>query len=1010
MKVWMLFGSLTYFLIVVIFGYSLSNNIEGNIEYMIFWMLYIATILTLSILASSFFMSLTLKDLKGIPGERGEIGDSGGRGETGECEINCRDKIGYNIIINAIKDRLKEFEAMKSGKTPLSPLKRKINDHIRYYDNMNLTSDEILEKLKTKYKVELKPNNKDNKEVKVYINKSYISKVLSDDIIEKFDFELNNSYIKEKVKTILDSDEFRDMAAYRGPLKLIEYVKDLWLEWVELIYNASNLKYFTTVGAENDFEWVKDNPFNEIKKYDVFNWGLSNKTRPRVINVKEKYKKKVELGKEAFEDYTNLKNPKVVGRAHPDNKARLKIMRTNNYYFTYDDRDTTMMEQIRSYRPYSQFHNGDRYYPLGDVVVGPSKDNADDGDELIFSDSYDNKKKTIKKKGKTEGPNRDTILVAGDVKKPTRYETIWYDLQKKMARHWTCRMCKKQPRSSYYRGIAHHPICPTGYTSLGDIYTSQDNQTEELKKRTNKHGSYEPILKNHPVCIPTNCVEVIEEKDPQIIWDTYRSQRPAHGSGSSNWFKYVVDNAQIYSLTPNTGKKGFVKATHENSYNLSKLWLEDSKTKKHKLVTEWASKDSHLKDDYLKNLEEQEKDQEEKLLKEQEQEQEQEQNEARENFQGVELLIMGIIALAKGLEKPLMLRPYMYRIKDECIIKDDGNINLNGDDYKWPSILKEDKTGYPGNKKQHKPAEDATIFFIPENEEEQIIESIPKHIDSKVGTALVELKKLEIYLNDIDKLNKFFEKNNFYRKYHIDTIEKNNIMLYEILEDQTYEYKDEDYSYFYFITEYISFLSSLPSLNRYNTIKEQRDRIHTVYRKIIDPINEEKLNNLKLKLGLGWKGMPRFDTKGKDYSMHHFFYIDNEGYCIHITSDNTLSIKLKFKKVINPDIYTLKIEKSTIHDYLNKYLGISNNDITQNLIKKTYLSDKDESNDYDINNFYFKLKLTGNKTDEIIIKPYSDVYKDYLLTYNNNNDKFKFILKKDIKANNDYKFEIKYYN
>ena len=105
MKVWMLFGSLTYFLIVVIFGYSLSNNIEGNIEYMIFWMLYIATILTISILASSFFMSLSLKDLKGIPGERGEIGDSGERGETGVCEINCRDKIGYNIIINAINGK-----------------------------------------------------------------------------------------------------------------------------------------------------------------------------------------------------------------------------------------------------------------------------------------------------------------------------------------------------------------------------------------------------------------------------------------------------------------------------------------------------------------------------------------------------------------------------------------------------------------------------------------------------------------------------------------------------------------------------------------------------------------------------------------------------------------------------------------------------------------------------------------------------------------------------------------
>ena len=243
MKVWMLFGSLTYFLIVVIFGYSLSNNIEGNIEYMIFWMLYIATILTLSILASSFFMSLTLKDLKGMPGERGEMGKPGEQGKNGTCEINCKDKIGYNIIMNAIKNRLMEFEAIKRGEgKDISEIQRKINDYIRYYDNMNLSISQIINKIKGKRDNNLivkKPSDNDNKEFETYITKEHINKVLSNDYITGGkDFNINNSYIKEKVKTILDSNEFKKMAVYRGPLKLIEYIRDLWLLWIELIYNA----------------------------------------------------------------------------------------------------------------------------------------------------------------------------------------------------------------------------------------------------------------------------------------------------------------------------------------------------------------------------------------------------------------------------------------------------------------------------------------------------------------------------------------------------------------------------------------------------------------------------------------------------------------------------------------------------------------------------------------------------------------------------------------------------
>lgn len=1015
----MLFGALIYFLLIVVFGYSLSTNIENNVEYMIFWMLYIATIFTITILIGSFFMSLSLKDLSGMPGERGIMGENGKIGKAGFCDIDCRDDIGYDIIINAIKNRLIEEESMKRGKF-IDENQRKINDHIRFYNNMNLSMDEIKVKLTTKY------NTKENEDTKKKYNElikdsEYIENVINGNYIDTdIDFEINNTYIKEKIKTILNSTNFRDMVSYRGPMKLIEYIKDLWLIWIKLIYDASNINYFTSVGAENDFEWTKDNPFNEIKKYDVFSWGLSNKSRPRCVNVQEKYEKNIEFVKEgfnevnknisikqnrtlkkqaikddmrkkmeAFEDYTKIKKPKVKGIAHPDNKARLKIMRTNDYYFTYDDTGTTMKEQIRSYRPYSKKHNGDIYRPLGDIIIGPSKDNANDGSKLIFSDKYDDESRTFEKKGKIEGPNRDTILVAGDIKEPERYETIWHDLQKKMTRHWTCKLCKKNPRHSYYRGIAHRPICPKGYTSLGDVYTSQDNQSPMLKKSTDQFGTYEPITGYHPVCIPSNCVEVIKDKNPQIIWDTYRSQRPAFGSGSSNWYKYVVDNAQIFSFTPNIGKQEFVKGTHENSYNLSRLWLEKNNVRG-KTDSERAVKDSYKEDEYYQRLNQGEQD-----------------LEIQEDFAAALALLANplflaagaaIITLVKGLEKPLMFRPYMYRIKEECIIKN-NDVNLGGDDYKWPSILKDDKTGEPN--------EDKTVFFIPEDEEVKLVEyiPIPKIITDNPSQKkiIIELRKLQNYFQQKEKINKLFSKDSQYKQYYINIFTNLNDNIISYLNPNTYEYQEEDYPLFYFLTEYIGLLSSLPSLLEYDELKTEKNEIYNLYTEIMQPINEKKINNLKLKLGLGWKGIPRFDQEDEDYSMHHFFYIDNIGNCYSKNKDNQLTnISLYFNKIKSPDIYSIK----TLINMKFKYIGLNYIDNT-NIYNTKYKYNVPSEEDID---FHFKLRMTGNNTDEIIIKHGNEKYKDYLLIYNTDDEIFKFMKEKDIKKIHNKTYQINYNN
>jgi len=97
---------------------------------------------------------------------------------------------------------------------------------------------------------------------------------------------INNLYLKERVKQMCSSPEFKQLAPYRGPNDLITYLKSTWGEWVSLIYKAGGRQYFESIGAENEWKWVKDNPFNEIKKYDIFYWGNGRAFRPEIVKQK----------------------------------------------------------------------------------------------------------------------------------------------------------------------------------------------------------------------------------------------------------------------------------------------------------------------------------------------------------------------------------------------------------------------------------------------------------------------------------------------------------------------------------------------------------------------------------------------------------------------------------------------------------------------------------------------------------------------------------------------------
>lgn len=96
--------------------------------------------------------------------------------------------------------------------------------------------------------------------------------------------DLKNLYIKEKIKSICHSTEFKQLVPYKGAKNLIAYISNIWRDITKRIYNAGGIVYFKTIGAENEWDWLDDNPWNEFKKYDIYYWGLSKEYRPKIKN------------------------------------------------------------------------------------------------------------------------------------------------------------------------------------------------------------------------------------------------------------------------------------------------------------------------------------------------------------------------------------------------------------------------------------------------------------------------------------------------------------------------------------------------------------------------------------------------------------------------------------------------------------------------------------------------------------------------------------------------------
>ena len=338
------------------------------------------------------------------------------------------------------------------------------------------------------------------KSLNEYIDGLYFSKT-NTHILDEETQQFPCNYLSNKIYVMSGSRQYKiiiaNLARENKPIiDIINYLKNIWSEWFELLYNSTtNLGvWFTDEFADEEYEWVQNkNPFDEIKKYDIYYWGITRDFRPL----------KAEICR-TTPYYENAKIPISV------KDPIIKVIQSNDYQYIGWDRGSRISGDGAFYRPNPVTLGTDTYHPIGDIIREgwwwhkPGK-------TIIGDMQYD---------GNNKGPYMKSLLVTGDVVDPLYYR-----------------------RNRQYKGKdkigKYTPICPEGYESLGDVIGRKGNAQ----------------LGNNVKCLPKDCLEKINIR-PGKVWggsDNFALNKEA------NWKTNNADGVNGYNLFRSSSTQPYYK-------------------------------------------------------------------------------------------------------------------------------------------------------------------------------------------------------------------------------------------------------------------------------------------------------------------------------------------------------------------------------------------------------------------------------------------------------------------
>jgi hypothetical protein len=519
----LLLGFILIKFLEIVFDRRGYTNTANKVYAALLFLVMVATFINIILAVYSYRNTV---NMTGSPGSRGIRGNKGKKGTKGMCDEKCGQKVCYVELIdhaNAIFKREveKALETSDNLHTKLKKKEFKIKNGF-FLDKINSICKSEQYQTTMLGKHPKKPSEKKLIEYIEGIIEEWIVFLISDTknigclTDQEYTTDGNKCNDKSSLPTITDADNLIEKR-HRGVRFLLaaQYTPDV------LNYKKGDSNY---------------NPIDEFKKYDIWNWGNGLKINPLEIKV----------------------NTKILELPEPD-QARLQITKSNNYQWVFDtktnkdkwddtkcdyyqmgedktnpqnlsrcvyiNQNNKLKDYVNTWKtdvynkgPEISLYNADsymdnethqEYYPVGSVWRGTETKDKPKGS--VRSPPSKNSCGIGHGKDGTsiangDGPEKETILVSGDVKKPEKMDLIWNNKS-------GCSDCQITPVNIF------RPVAPKGYICLGDYAKNSNVDDTDLEKIR---------------CVPEECVR--EKRlgnkfydNKNISYDKYNSYKSYTG-------------------------------------------------------------------------------------------------------------------------------------------------------------------------------------------------------------------------------------------------------------------------------------------------------------------------------------------------------------------------------------------------------------------------------------------------------------------------------------------------
>lgn len=193
----------------------------------------------------------------------------------------------------------------------------------------------------------------------------YLNEIYKNKTKDKKAF-IKNKYIITKAKQMCHSHQYNLLVPHKGGNNLVNYIKELWLIWFNLLYKYGGRKFLEDKYANDSFSWKNGiNPFFELEKYDAFHWGLSQEFKGIGLGV-----------------CYNIENSNYFPKAP---KPPIAFLRTNSYKLM-GKTSAPNKGSISFWSPVPTTYQNEYYYPIMQVPL--RNDNYEKNPKYRLNNKY----------------------------------------------------------------------------------------------------------------------------------------------------------------------------------------------------------------------------------------------------------------------------------------------------------------------------------------------------------------------------------------------------------------------------------------------------------------------------------------------------------------------------------------------------------------------------------------------------------------------------------------------